>query len=59
MVKCDTELKLFHSMFKYDDLFNYFFVAPDLSCIVIVFVRDRTLEGRQWVFKIPHDNPWE
>ena len=54
MVKGDAELKLSHSMLKY----NYLFVAPNLSSNVIAFMGDRPLEGRPWVFKIPWDKPW-
>ena len=54
MVKGDAELKLFHSMLKYNDLF----VTPNLSVNVITFMGDRPLEGRPWVFKIPRDKPW-
>ena len=54
MVKGDTELKLFHSMLKYNELF----VAPNLSRYVIAFMGDSPLEGRPWVFKIPPEKPW-
>ena len=54
MVKGDAELKVFHSMLKYNDLF----VAQNLSGNVIAFMGDRPLEGRPWIFKIPWDKPW-
>ena len=54
MVKGDEELKIFHSMLKYNDLF----VAQNLSKNVISFMGDRPLEGRQWIFNIPRYNPW-
>ena len=54
MAKGDAELKIFHSILKYNDLF----VAPDISGNVIAFTGDRPLEGRPWVFKIPWDKPW-
>ena len=54
MVKGDAELKIFHSMLKY----NYLFVAQNLSVNVIDFIGDRPLEGRPWIFKIPRDKPW-
>ena len=54
MVKGDTELKIFHSVLKYNDLF----VAQNLSVNVIAFMGDRPLEGRTWIFKIPRDKPW-
>ena len=54
MVKGDAELKIFHSMLKYNDLF----VAPNLSGNLIAFRGDSPLEGRPWVFKIPRDKPW-
>ena len=53
MVKGDAELKIFHSMLKYND----FFVAQNLSGNVITFMGDRPLEGRLWIFKIPRDKP--
>ena len=53
MVKGDVELKLFHSMVKY----NYLFVAPNLSSNFIAFVRDLPFKGRPWVLKIPRDIP--
>ena len=55
MVKGDAELKIFHSMLKYNNVF----VAQNLSGNVIPFMGDRTLEGRPWMFKIPQDKPWE
>ena len=54
MVKGDAELKIFHSMLKY----NNFFVAQNISVDVIAFIGDRPLEGRPWIFKIPRDKPW-
>ena len=54
MVKGDAELKLSHSMLKYNGLF----VAPNLSGNVIAFMGDSPLEGRPWVFKMPRENPW-
>ena len=54
MVKGDAELKIFHSMLKS----NGFFVAQHMSRNVIVFMGDRPLEGRPWIFKIPRDKPW-
>ena len=54
MVNGDMELKRFHSLLKYNDLF----VAPNLSGKVIAFMGDRLLEGRLWVFNIPQDKPW-
>ena len=54
MVKGEAELKLFHSMLKYKDVF----VAQNLSGNVIVFIGDRPLEGRPWILKIPRDKPW-
>ena len=55
MVKGDAELKLFHSMLKYNNLF----VSQSLSGNVIAFMGDCPLEGRPWVFKIPRENQWE
>ena len=54
MIKGDAELKLFHSMLKYNNLF----VAQNLLGNVIAFMEDSTLEGRPCVFKIPQDKPW-
>ena len=54
LVMGDAELKIFHSMLKYNDLF----VAKNLSENVIAFMGGRTLEGRPWIFNIPQDNPW-
>ena len=54
MVKGDAELKLFHYMLKYNDLF----VAPNISVNVIAFMGDRPLEGRPSVFKMPQEKPW-
>ena len=42
MVKGDAELKIFHSMLKYND----FFVAKNISGNMIAFMEDRPLEGR-------------
>ena len=55
MLKGDVEFKIFHSMLKFNDLF----VTQNLSGNVIAFIGDRPLEGRQWIFKIPQDKPWE
>ena len=44
MVKGDTELKLFHSMLRY----NSIFVAQNLSGNVMAFMGDIPLEGRTW-----------
>ena len=54
IVKGDVELKIFHSMLKYND----FFVAQNLSGNVISFVGDCPLEGKPWIFKIPRDKTW-
>ena len=54
-VKGDAELKIFHSMIKYNNLF----VAQNLSGNLIAFLWDRPLEGRPWIFNIPWDKPWE
>ena len=54
MVNGDAELKIFHSMLKY----NNFFVAQNLSGNVIAFVGDCPLEGSPCIFKIPRDKPW-
>ena len=54
MVKGDAELKLFHSMLKYNDLF----VAQNILGNVIAFMGDLPLEVRPWIFKIPQDKPW-
>ena len=54
MVKGDAELKIFHSMLKYNDLF----VAQNISGNVIAFMLDRPLEGRPWILKILRDMPW-
>ena len=51
MVKGDTELKIFHFMLKYNNLF----VAQNLSGNVITFIGDCQLGGRPWIFKIPQD----
>ena len=48
MVKGDAELKLFHSMLKYNDLF----VATNLSGNVVALMGVCMLEGRTWVFNI-------
>ena len=54
MIKGDTNLKVFHSMIKYNDMF----ATNSLSRSVIGFMNDRPLAGRQWVFKITRDKPW-
>ena len=54
MVKGGAELKIFHSMLKY----NNCFVAQNLSGNVIAFMGDRALEGRPWISNIPLDKPW-
>ena len=55
MLKGDAELKIFHSMLKYNNLF----VAQNISGNVIAFMGDRPLEGRPRTLKIPLDKPWE
>ena len=52
MVKGDAELKIFHSMLKYNNCFD-----QNLSGNVVVFMGGRPLEGRLWIFKIPRDKP--
>ena len=54
IVKGDMELKIFHSMLEYNDLF----VAQKLSGNVIAFMGDSPLEERMWIFNIPWDKPW-
>ena len=54
MVKGDAELKMFHYILKYNNLF----VAPNISGNMIAFVGDRTLEGRPWIFNMPQGKPW-
>ena len=54
VVKGDAELKLFHSMLKYNDLF----ASPNPSTNVIAFVGDSPLERRPWVSKIPQEKSW-
>ena len=54
MVKGDTELKVFHSMVKYNDMF----ATTNLIGSVIGFIGGRTLYGSPWVFKTPRDRPW-
>ena len=54
MVKGEAELKIFHSMLKYNNVF----VAQNLSGDVIDFMGDRPLQGKPWIFKIPRDKPW-
>ena len=54
MVKGGAEVKIFHSMLKYNNLF----VAQNISGNVIAFMGDRPLEGRPWIFKIPQDKTW-
>ena len=54
MVKGDGELKIIHSMLKYNSLF----VAKNLLGNVIAFTGDLPLEGRLWILKIPRDKPW-
>ena len=54
IVKGDAKLRIFYSMLKYNDLF----VAKNISGNVIVFMGERPLEGRMWIFKIPRENPW-
>ena len=53
IVKGYAELRLFHSMLKYNDLF----FAPNIPGNVIVFMGGRPLEGRPSVFKILQDKP--
>ena len=54
VVKRNSKLKVFHYMVKYNDMF----ATNNISDIVIVFMGDRLLEGRLWVFDISLDNPW-
>ena len=54
MVKGGIDLKLFHAMIKYNDIF----VTNNLSGSVIGFMGDRPLTGRPWDFNIPRDKPW-
>ena len=54
MVIGDAELKIFHSMLKYNNLF----AAQNLSENVIDFMGDSPLERRPWLLKIPQDKPW-
>ena len=54
MVKGDTELKLFHSIAKCNDLF----FAPGLCVNVITFMGYQPFKGRPWLFKIPRDKSW-
>ena len=54
MVKGDTDIKVFHSMVKYNDMF----ANNNLNSSVIGFMGDRPLSGRLWVFNIPRDKPW-
>ena len=53
-VKGDNELKVFHSMVKY----NYMFATNNISGSVIGFMEDSPLFGRPWVSNIPRDKPW-
>ena len=39
--------------------YNYSFVASNIYGNVIAFMGYHPLEGRPWVFKIPHDKPWD
>ena len=54
MVKGDTELKVLHSMVKYNDML----ATNNTSGSVIGFMGDRPLTGRPWDFNIPRDKPW-
>ena len=54
MIKGDTELKIFHSILKYND----FFVTQNLYGNVIAFMGGSPFEGRPWIFKIPGDKPF-
>ena len=54
IVKGDAELKIFHSMLKYNDCF----VAQNIYGNVIAFMGDCPLEGRPWIFMIPQDKLW-
>ena len=54
MVEGDTKLKVFHSMLKYNDIFE----TNNIIGSVIGFMRDKPLVGRSWVFNIPRDKPW-
>ena len=49
MLKGDTELKLCHSMLKY----NNFFDVQNISGNVIAFMGDLPLEGKPWIFNKP------
>ena len=55
MVKGDIELKVFHSMIKY----NGMFANNNLIRSVIGFMGNGTLAGRPWVLNTPRDKPWE
>ena len=54
VVKGDNELKVFHSMVK----FNEMFATNNLSGSVIGFIGDRPLTGSPWMFRVPRDKPW-
>ena len=54
MVKGYVKLNFFQYMLIYNGLF----FDPNLSGNVIAFMGDFLLEGRLWVFKIPHYKPW-
>ena len=54
IVKGDAELKIFHSMLKYNDLF----VTKNILGKAIAFMGDLPLEGMPRIFKIPRDKPW-
>ena len=47
-----TQLKIFHPMIKYKDLFDFVVVAPGLSGSVILLMGIQYLEVSPWVFKI-------
>ena len=47
-------IKIFHSMFKYND----FFVAKNFFGKVISFMGDCPLEESPWIFKITRDKSW-
>ena len=54
MVKGDTELKVFYSMVKYNDMF----ATTNLIGSVIGFMGYRNLSGRPWVYNIQRDRSW-
>ena len=54
VVKGNAELKIFHSILKYNDLF----FAQNISGNAIPFMGDCPLEGSPWILNIPQDKPW-